>query len=117
MTAEQLLAVDPDVIIVGTNNRAAGYESLMSDSALTSLSAIQSGSVYTTPQGTLPWDTFGPEQSMAVLWMAKTLYPDRFEDVDLVAEMKEFYQTFYDYELSDEYAQLMLDGVMGPDAA
>lgn len=115
VTPEQLLAADPDVIIVGTNNRAAGYESLMSDEALTGLSAIQNGQVYTTPQGTLPWDTYGPEQSMAVLWMAKTLYPDRFEDIDLVEEMKEFYQTFYGYELSDEYAQMMLDGVMGPD--
>ncbi len=117
VTAEQLLAADPDVIIVGTNNRAAGYESLMSDEALTGLSAIQNGQVYTTPQGTLPWDTYGPEQSMAVLWMAKTLYPDLFEDIDLVEEMKEFYQTFYGYELSDEYAQMMLDGVMGPDQA
>lgn len=117
VTAEQLIAADPDVIIVGTNNRAKGYDSLMSDSALSSLSAIQSGAVYKTPQGTLPWDTFGPEQSMAVLWMAKTLYPDRFEDIDLVQEAKDFYKTFYDYDLSDEYAELMFEGVMGPDAA
>ena len=117
VTPEQLLAVDPDVIIVGTNNRPVGYEALMSDSALSSLSAIKNDMVYKTPQGTLPWDTFGPEQAMAVLWMAKTLYPDRFEDVDLKKEMTEFYQTFYDYELSDEYAELMLQGAMGPDEA
>lgn len=117
VTPEQLVAADPDVIIVGTNNRAKGYESLMGDEALTGLTAIQDGQVYKTPQGTLPWDTYGPEQSMAVLWMAKTLYPDRFEDIDLVAEMKWFYETFYGYELSDEYAQLMLDGAMGPDQA
>ena len=117
VTAEQLLAADPDVIIVGTNNRSAGYEALMSDEALTSLSAIKNGQVYKTPQGTLPWDTYGPEQSMAVLWMAKTLYPEQFEDIDLVQTMKDFYERFYGYELSDEYAELMLQGVMGPDAA
>lgn len=115
VTAEQLLAADPDVIIVGTNNRAKGYDSLMSDTALGSLSALQNDQVYKTPQGTLPWDTFGPEQSMAVLWMAKTLYPDRFDDIDLKQEMKDFYRTFYDYELSDEYADLMLQGAMGPE--
>lgn len=115
VTAEQLLAADPDVIIVGTNNRAKGYDSLMSDTALASLSALQNDQVYKTPQGTLPWDTFGPEQSMAVLWMAKTLYPDRFDDIDLKQEMKDFYRTFYDYELSDEYADLMLQGAMGPE--
>ena len=114
VTAEQLLAVDPDVIIVGTNNRPKGYEALMSDDALSGLSALKSGQVYKTPQGTLPWDTFGPEQSMAVLWMAKTLYPDRFEDIDLKAEMTEFYEKFYGYELSDAAAELMLAGVMGP---
>lgn len=116
VTAEQLLAANPDVIIVGTNNRAKGYASLMEDSALSSLSTIQNGLVYKTPQGTLPWDTFGPEQSMAVLWMAKTLYPDLFSDIDLVAEMKSFYEKFYGYELSDETAELMLNGVMGPDS-
>ncbi len=117
VTPEQLIAVDPDVIVVGTNNRAAGYEALMSDEALTGLSAIQNGAVYKTPQGTLPWDTYGPEQAMMVLWMAKTLYPDRFEDIDLKQEMKDFYERFYGYELSDEYAELMLQGVMGPEAA
>ena len=114
ITAEQLLELDPDVIIVGTNNRAAGYDALMSDAALAALTAVKDGAVYKTPQGTLPWDTYGPEQAMAVLWMAKTLYPDLFEDIDLKAEMTDFYKTFYDYDLSDEYAELMLAGVMGP---
>ena len=117
VTPEQLLTADPDVIIVGTNNRAKGYESIMGEEALASLAAVQGDAVYKTPQGTLPWDTYGPEQSMAVLWMAKTLYPDRFEDVDLKQTMKDFYKKFYDYELSDEYAELMLAGEMGPSAA
>lgn len=117
VTPEQLLAADPDVIIVGTNNRAKGYESVTGEDALSSLPALRNGAVYKTPQGTLPWDTYGPEQSMAVLWMAKTLYPDRFEDVDLEQTMKDFYERFYGYELSDEYAELMLAGEMGPSAA
>lgn len=115
ITAEQLLELDPDYIFVGTNNRAAGYEALMADEALTGLSALKNGRVYTTPQGTLPWDTLGPEIAMMPVFVGKTLYPDRFEDIDLKELMTEFYKTFYDYDLPGEYAELMLAGAMGPE--
>ena len=100
---------------MGTNNRAAGYEALMADEALTGLSALKNGRVYTTPQGTLPWDTLGPEIAMMPVFVGKTLYPDRFEDIDLKELMTEFYKTFYDYDLPGEYAELMLAGAMGPE--
>lgn len=114
ITAEQLLSLDPDYIIVGTNNRAAGFADLMASPALAGLSAIKSGHVYKTPQGTLPWDTYGPEQAMAVLWMGKILHPDLFADIDLKLVMKDFYKRFFDYELRDDYADEMLSGLMAP---
>lgn len=114
-TAEQILSADPDVIIVGNNTRAAAYKALMQDEALSSLAAVQAGEVYVTPQGIVPWDIYGPEYALLPLWLGKTLYPDLFSDVDLKQEAADFYARFFDYELSDAYAELMLAGATGPE--
>ena len=37
-----------------------------------------------------------------LLWMAKQNHPALFEDIDFEQTMKDFYQEFYEYELSDE---------------
>ena len=116
ITAEQLLEIDPDYIFSGTNNRNPAYDALMADEALAGLSAIKNGKVYKTPQGTLPWDTLGPEIAMMPVFVGKTLHPELFEDIDLKELMTDFYKKFYNYDLSDEYADLMLAGVMGPQA-
>ena len=45
------------------------------------------------------------EIPLAVLWTAKTLYPDLFADIDLAAETKNFYHQFFDCDLSDADVQ------------
>ena len=42
-------------------------------------------------------------------WLAKTLYPDRFTDINVVNETKDFYRTFYHYNLTDEEANTFLN--------
>ena len=51
---------------------------------------------------------------MMPVFVGKTLHPELFEDIDLKTLMTEFYKKFYNYDLSDEYANLMLAGYMGP---
>lgn len=43
-----------------------------------------------------------------MLYLASTLYPDRFPDVDMTAELKKFYSEFFYYDLSDEQARRIL---------
>ena len=40
--------------------------------------------------------------------MAKILHPEEFADLDMVKEVQEFYETFYDYPLTAEQAQKIL---------
>ena len=37
-----------------------------------------------------------------MLYLASTLYPEAFSDVDMKAETKAFYSEFFDYDLSDD---------------
>jgi len=115
ITPEQLLSIDPDYILVGGLNQAIAYDALMKDSALSGLSAIKNGKVIRIPQGTFQWCRFGSEEALQVLWAAKTLYPDKFEDIDMKAETISFYKEFLGYDLSDKYAEAILAGKSSPE--
>jgi iron complex transport system substrate-binding protein len=42
------------------------------------------------------------------MYLAKTFHPDKFTDIDMVQETKDFYSKFYGYELTDEQANKIL---------
>lgn len=114
ITAEQLLEIDPDYILVGGLNQATAYDILMNDESLQGLKAIQNNRVYRIPQGTFQWCRYGSETALQVVWTAKTLYPDRFEDIDMKQMTIDFYKDFLDYDLSSEYADAILAGKDSP---
>ncbi|MGM9533911.1 MAG: ABC transporter substrate-binding protein [Intestinibacter sp.] len=115
ITPEQLLKINPDYILVGGLGQANCYNQLMEDESLSTLKALKEDKVYRIPQGTFQWCRFGSETALQVVWTAKTLYPDKFEDIDMKEMTKEFYKKFLDYDLSDEYAEAILAGKNAPD--
>lgn len=110
ISAEEILAIDPDIILVGGANQAIVYDKLMADPAMQELSAVQSGQVYRIPQGTFQWDRYSSESALQVLWAAKTIQPEYFEDIDMAQETKEFYKEYFNYDLSDEEVEAILAG-------
>ena len=106
---EKLAQWDPDVIIVSGNTDGTYLsQEIIDNPQLSGLSAIKNGEVYNVPIGGFWWNRPSPESSLGFLWLAKTLYPDTFEDVDMVSEMKTFFKNFYRYDLSDEEAATIL---------
>jgi iron complex transport system substrate-binding protein len=110
VTAEQLLKWNPDVLIIQTPGGDLGLTANSGQSVIAALSklpgwadlkAVRTGRVYINPQGMYPWDRFGPEEALQIQWAAKTLHPDRFKDIDMRAEARNFYQVFFQYALSD----------------
>ncbi len=102
---EQLLAWNPDVLLV-FNPREV--EQVLADPRLAGLSAVRRKAVYAVPFGLHGFTHFTPEQALAVLWMGKTLYPERFADLDMVAETRAFYSRFCGKELSDAEVRQIL---------
>ena len=47
---------------------------------------------------------------MIYLWALNTFYPTYAGDLDLNTEVKNFYNDFYGYDMSDEYADLIMQG-------
>ena len=74
----------------------------MSDERIQNMAAITQGEVYKCPTGAFWWDRPSPESPLFLMWLAKTLYPEYTQDIDLKGETKAFFQQFYQYDLSDE---------------
>lgn len=99
---EQLLAMDPDVIVIPTNNFATSapeytVEDILSDPQLSEVTAVKNGAVYQMTTGFEAWDSPAPSGILGTLWMLKTLHPELYSSEQFVADAQDFYQTFYGF--------------------
>ncbi len=101
---EQIAQWDPDMIIIGRGSQTTLYQTIVSDPIWRQLRAVSSGQVSLRPDNPLSWfdGPPGPCQMVGMYWMVNKLYPDRTTDLDLQAKVKEFYASFFHYDLTDE---------------
>lgn len=105
---EQIILWDPAVILV---NEAGVADYIMKSQQWSAIRAVKNHKVYQMPNGISRWGHPGSlETPLAILWTAKILYPDRFSDLDMVAETKKFYQTYFNYPITDQVASQVLAG-------
>lgn len=111
---EQLMTWDPDYVFIdhgGINDGESAEEvrdGMLSSDQYQELEAVKNNAVYTVPSGVFYWD-MGLQKILLVMYMAKLLHPEEFAGLDMVQEVQYFYQTFYDYPLSAEQAQQILN--------
>ena len=98
---EQVIAWDPDVIIVGSVPNGRSRQALLDDPRWRDVKAVRTGRVYVNPTGAYLWDRHSAEAALQVLWAAKTLYPERFADIDIARETRAFYTRFFRHALTD----------------
>lgn len=107
-TLEQIYAWNPDAIIANDINAA---EYMLSDPKWSGLKAVASKNVTALPVGVTRWGHPGSmEPQMAALFIASHFYPDQFSDINLSQITKDYYQTWFALELSDEDVSAILTG-------
>lgn len=99
---EQLLAMDPDIMVIPTNNFATAspeytVEDVLADPQLSEVTAVKNGAVYQMTTGFEAWDSPVPSGILGTLWMLKTVHPDLYTGEQFVADAQEFYETFYGF--------------------
>ena len=99
---EQLLTMNPDIIVIPTNSFANApaefpLEDLLNDPELSEVTAIKNGAVYQMPIGFEAWDSPAPSGILGTLWMLKTLHPEIYSAEQFAADVTEFYETFYGF--------------------
>ena len=116
ISPEQLLAWDPDVIIVNGEPKSnlsgnSASEKLMNDPTYADLKAVQELKVYGTPNAPFSWVDRppGPNRIVGIRWMSGLLYPD-YLNFDVDEEVREFYSLFYHVDLTDEQLEKLYKG-------
>ncbi|MDD3899390.1 MAG: ABC transporter substrate-binding protein [Syntrophomonadaceae bacterium] len=105
---EQILLWDPDLIIA---NEPGVGQYILTNTQWAPLKAVKEKQVYQMPIGISRWGhPGGIETPLALLWTAKTVYPEKFADLDLKAEAKDYYQKFFNYSLTAEEMEQILSG-------
>ena len=103
---EQIYEWDPDMIFI-TNFVPYLAEDLYNNAGFEGhdwsvVRAVQEENVYKCPLGVYRWYPPSSDTPLMLLWMAQTIYPELFEDINLEEEMKDYYKNFYNIELIDE---------------
>lgn len=96
---EQLLAWDPDYIILASSAKYT-VEDVLADPNLADCAAVVNGNVYQIPADAESWDSPVPGSILGALWLAGILHPERLSDADCTAIMDEYYETFYRFTYS-----------------
>ena len=58
----------------------------------------------------LLWNPVGLETPLAIIWTAKTVYPELFQDIDMRKEVRAFYRQFFNLSLNDRMLDKILRG-------
>ena len=118
ISAEQLLAWDPDVIVVNGKPKAdksgsSAAEDILSNPDYASLKAVQDQKVYGTPNAPFSWvdRPAGPNRLIGMRWFSALIYPEYIK-CDINEEIHKFFDLFYHVDLSDEQLENVLKGTL-----
>lgn len=106
-TREQLLAWDPEVMILSS---AAEVAEAYADPRLSTVSAIRNRRVAAIPTGVHLWGNRTVEEPLTVLWAAHLIHPDLFKDWDIRDEVAAFYAAFFKTPLTRQQIEDILSG-------
>lgn len=114
VNVEQIYAWNPDVFYLDGpgllniktedvyNNSVEGFD-------FSNLKAVKDKRVYNSKLGMWNWLTPNPDAPLVLAWLASETYPDAFKDYDLKKVIKDYYQKWYNYELTDEQIEDMFN--------
>lgn len=118
ISLEQLLAWDPDVIIVNSEPKSnlsggSAADAILNDPDFASLKAVQDGKVYGTPNAPFSWVDRppGPNRIVGIRWLSGLIYPE-YLNFDVDDAVREFFQLFYHVELTDEQLTELYNGTL-----
>jgi ABC-type Fe3+-hydroxamate transport system, periplasmic component len=107
ISLETLFTNQPEVILLGNEE---AYKLVTTDKTWAELDAVKNGRVYLLPLLPYPWIDSPPSVNriIGIYHLGTLLYPELYKDVDIKAEVKEFYSLFYKCDLTDAQVENLL---------
>ena len=109
---EQVYEWDPEVIII-TNFTSAQPEDLYNNTIgsddWSTVNAVKNKRVYKMPMGWYRSYTPGVDTAVTLQWVAKMVYPELFDDVDIHQAAKDYFQNYYRITLTEDQINNMFN--------
>lgn len=105
VTMEQIYEWDPEMIYIASSVAYLPedfYNNAIEGDDWSGVRAVKEGKVYRCPLGTYHWYPPSADSPLMLIWQAKHNQPELFEDIDLEAMTVEYFERFYNVELTDE---------------
>lgn len=111
---EQVYEWNPEIIFI-TNFTTAQPEDLYNNTVgnydWRGITAVEDESVYKMPLGMYRSYTPGVDTPITLLWLAKTVYPELFTDIDVTSEAIDYYEEVFGVTLTAEQAESIFASV------
>ena len=103
---EQVYRWDPDILFLDgpgllSLRTADVIENRVQGTDFSTLSAVKNKRVYDTTLGMWNWFTPNPDAPLVYAWLACKAYPEVFADYPLEQTIKDYYQKWYGYTVTD----------------
>lgn len=103
---EQVYRWDPDILFLDgpgllSLKTADVLENKVQGTDFSTLSAVKNKRVYDTTLGMWNWFTPNPDAPLVYAWLACKTYPEAFADYPLEQTIKDYYQKWYGYTVTD----------------
>lgn len=101
---EQIVKWDPDIIIIIRYGGPSGEEvrkMIMNDKALRYVKAVREGRVYVVPNDGENWVDPCPKWVLGLAWLAKTLHPNAFKNLNITNMAATFYREFFNISIKE----------------
>lgn len=108
ITLEQVYKWNPDIVLV-TNFTPYFPEDLYGNKVgsydWSGIKAVQNKAVYKMPLGMYRSFTPGIDTPITLMWIAKTVYPELFEDIDITEKTVNYYKNIFGVDLTEKQAE------------
>lgn len=101
ISIEELLNWNPDYMY---RVQYASYDinDIVNNKKYENINAIKNNKVFTFPSKIEPWDYPTPSSVLGILWLMNSLHPELYSIEDYIADAKDFYQRFFNIEVTSE---------------
>ncbi|NLO27126.1 MAG: ABC transporter substrate-binding protein [Actinobacteria bacterium] len=111
VSLEQVIAWNPQVIFVASDpaGETNVHEQITTGADWATIQAVKDDRVYEIPHGPFDWvdRPYSIGRILGIPWVGNLLYPELY-DFDIQAKVKEFYELFYHFDLSDKQMQELM---------
>ena len=112
VTMEQIIKWNPDIIILSNFDKILPediYNNKFEGQDWSKINAVKNKKVFKAPIGIYRWDAPSAETPLMIKWIAKVANPELFNDYNMRKDIKDFYLEFFNYKLSDEQLNFILN--------